>query len=482
MPRSAVLQTNSKDEVVDELNRRSAARELARRHLVDFLVAMPPGANYRYGRHTLRFCSEFEHATEALDEGRSTYLILICPPRHGKSDIASRRYPPWHLGRRPDDEVILATYGASLSIELSRAARRCVASDEYEAIFGIGLSSEVRSAGDWRIAGRRGKLHAVGIEGAIVGHGADVLVIDDYCKNRAEAESELVRDHIWDAFRSDLMSRLAPTHIVAVIANRWHKDDLVGRIAAAMEEDAAFPRFRVVHFPAKDANDAWLFPERFSDRWYKAQRALAGTYAWEALFQGEPASRSGAMLRVEEIKYYESKPPFETPLIRFWDLASSERQRFKQSPDYSVGALGGVSMTGDLPRLRLDDVVRGQWRGPQRNRMIRACAERDGPSVVIGIETVAGYKDAAEELRELLHGRRVVETITPSKDKVIRAAPMEPVFEAGNVWLKQARWNAAYVSEIGAFPGGLKDDQVDATSGLFEMCRRRLGISAIVGL
>src|SRR5215467_5898587 len=33
-------------------------------------------------------------------------LMLLVPPRHGKSELASRRFPAWYLGRHPDKQYL----------------------------------------------------------------------------------------------------------------------------------------------------------------------------------------------------------------------------------------------------------------------------------------------------------------------------------------------------------------------------------------
>ena len=48
---------------------------------------------------------------------------------------------------------------------------------------------------------------------------------------------------------------------------------------------------------------------------------------------------------------------------------------------------------------------------------------------------------------------------------------MEPIFEAGNVYLVKGEWNQAFMDEIEAFPSGKNDDQVDGLLCSYEMGR-----------
>lgn len=436
----------------------------------DFFTDHPPARPYVWGRHTHAICAEIQEAVETIERGGTYYAIISVPPRHGKSDQASRRAGPWFLLRNPDCEVILATYAAEISEGFSREARRCFT--EAAPAYGVRLSADLNQVGAWAIDGHKGAFYAVGLGGAITGRGASLMIVDDYCKGREEAESEIIRDRVWDSFRNDLMTRRAPAHAVIIVATRWHEDDLVGRILSQMEKDADFPKFRLVNFPAGSDDDGWLFPERFKPEWYRSTRAVLGTYGWESLYQGNPKPRGGGLLRADLVRVVpEDAWPFDLgtglPRVkgqatvrwaRGWDLASTAKERIKDSPDYTVGTNAGF----DGRILWVRDVVRGQWTAPKRDSRIEDCARRDGPRVPVRIETVAGYKDTAENMKERLRGIAKVTVKVPNTDKVTRASILEPLFEAGCVCVLDAPWNKEWIDELNAFPRVKHDDQVDS--------------------
>ena len=41
-----------------------------------------------------------------LEAGEFDRLLILAPPRHGKSELASVYFPAWFLGRHPDARVI----------------------------------------------------------------------------------------------------------------------------------------------------------------------------------------------------------------------------------------------------------------------------------------------------------------------------------------------------------------------------------------
>lgn len=435
------------------------------------------------GHHTRRIADALSVGVRNLMSGRSTRMVITVPFRHGKSDLASRYFPPFVLGRCPDSEVMLVSYSAALAQEFSRDAMSIIRSEPYSDIFNAHIDPASHAVGRWGIHGHRGKFFPVGLGGSITGKGADVLIIDDYLRNRAEAESAAQRDKIWEAFTNDLLTRLAPVHLCLVVATRWHQDDLIGRIINRMRSDSDFPTFDFLQFPAKSEcyPSGYLFPERFSESWYESQFASLGNYGSAALLQCDPVLRGGNLLKTDNIQFVDTFSAFPGDLrwVRFWDLASSVKQRMKDDPDYTVGTLAAVRSEGASRTLYVADVRRIRGEAPERNRMIIATALSDGPAVIQGVESVAGYKDTYTTLNELLAGHSIVRKVNVSGDKIMRAEKLEPLFEAGRVVILRGAWNLPWLDELAAFPSGTHDDQVDSLSGACELALREVRATEI---
>ena len=448
----------SKPRVSIEEAKRLKVRRLQRDSFRAFFKCYEPTKPYVYGRHTWALIEECQRATEAMERGECYYAIVCLPPRHGKSDVISRRYPVWHLLGHPDDEIILASHMADLAHGMCVESLRCF----RRAACDFGLRPGKQRQNEWTVDGRKGKLQAMGLGGSITGKGANLFIIDDYLKNRQEAESAVVRDHQWDSFQSDLWTRRAPVHAFIIVATRWHVDDLAGRIIDEHKRNPDFPEFKVIRFPAQADDGTYLFPERFPPEYYESQKAM-GIYAWQSLFQNEPAPRLGNLLRADLVNWIE---PDELPeglsWRRGWDLASSEKERMKDDPDYTVGTLAAYD--AKTRRLYIRDVVRGQWSALKRDARMEETAQLDAASgcARVNIEAVGGYVDTFNRVRSNLRGTAVVRKVTPMVDKVARASVLEPLFEAGNVYAVRGRWNQDWENEFLAFPSGKHDDQVDS--------------------
>ena len=469
-------------EISNELLVNEAPKELARRYHLEFIdYCWLKLDKFLHGKHTIEICERLDKAFEDYDNGISTFLIIKVPFRHGKTDIISRFLPPHYLGKYPDNEVLISTYGADFANEISRASRNIIKSDKYRELYpNVQISTESASVQNWGVKDRLGSTHWVGVGGSITGKGYQLGIIDDFLKNREDAESQTIREKQWQWFTDVFLTRRAPVSITIILATPWHADDIMGRIDSEMKTNDKFPKFETIRYPAFDNKypKGVLFPERFGIEWYDQQRATLGTYGTASLLQCSPILKGGNVLKTDGIKIVtQDQMPFYTNLkwYRGWDLASTEKQLLKNDPDYTVGLLMAIHYVDKVPHLYIKDVRRMQEEAPKRNRIICQCAKMDGGSVKIGIESVAGYKDTYTTMKEILKGVSSVIEINVSKDKLVRAGVLEPIFEAGNVHLFKGEWNYSFIEECSEFPSGKHDDQVDALVCAYDMARTKGG-------
>ena len=472
------------------LDRTELRAELARRHHLDFMqhAWQKPDEPLVVGRHTRAICERLDQAIDDYRDNRSTFLVIAVPFRHGKSDIVSRYLPPRFLGLFPSTEVMVATYGASLSHDFSRFGRALIGDPRYREVFpGIGVSRFSASVQHWDLSDpSRGGLTAVGLGGALTGRGYAYGIVDDYMRNRQEAESAPIRDARWNAFTNDFMTRRAPVSITMVTATPWHVDDVIGRIEREMSRDPRFPQFEFLRFPAGDLDGDPLFPERFPAEWYSSQRATLGVYGAAGLLDVSPVPRGGNIFAVQELDICTERDiPEGLRWGRGWDLASTEKQRIGDDPDYTVGVLGAVQELPPQPgstvpvrHVWIKDVDRLRAEAPKRDRRIRWLAEKDGEGVEVFGESVAGYKDTLTNLKAALQGLRSVHKIPARHDLMVRTAALEPIVEAGHMHLVAAEWNGPFIEEMQSFPGR-HDDQVAGLVTLYEglTTRRQVQVS-----
>lgn len=449
----------------------------------------------KVGRHTRAICARIDQAIADLRLGKSTFLLVAVPFRHGKSDLVSRALPPYFLARTADlhPDVILTGYGQDLVETYSRDCHAIIRSNAFATAFPkVKLSAREANVGSWALEGSSGRVTAAGLGGALTGKGAHLLIVDDYCKNRAEARSSTYRNRTWESFQ-DAMSRRAPASIVIVCATPWHVDDIRGRIRANMERDPEFPRFEELNFPAKnlDAAGAWdgtfLFEDRFPAEWYRQQYASQGSFA-PALLDCDPQVEGGNRFQTERIDWRDSLEGFPNVVKRpdgridlrgykrAWDLASSEKSRDSDDPDFTVGVKGFVqkSTARIAPGLTVEtfdvwiaDVFAIRAEAPARNDAILQVMAADGQGTAHHVEAFGAYKDTLKTLQGIVRGAIRVEGSKLPGDKAAKLDPLEPVFAQSRVHVLRGKFTELWAKHFREFPDGTHDDAADATAVLF---------------
>ena len=180
---------------------------------------------------TQRFHEVICAALEELAAGRMRRLIINVPPRHGKTQLASKMFIAWFAGLHPELSTIFGTYNEKFSQDIGRAVRDILLSPPYAQVFPNTQLKIDSKASDRLETTAGGILAFVGRGGTTTGRGGDLLVIDDPIKDRQEADSPTIRDTLWTWFTQVIASRLMDeTGRIMLIQTRWHQDDLIGRL------------------------------------------------------------------------------------------------------------------------------------------------------------------------------------------------------------------------------------------------------------
>ena len=456
----------------------------AREGLLAFTVRTKP--NYRIGEVHEVIAS----ALEDVEAGIIDRLIITVPPRHGKSELASIRFPAWCLGRHPEWSIIACSYGAHLAYGFSRKARNVVKSAEWP--FESQLAKDFRGVQQWGMdAG--GQYMAAGVGGPITGSGADVLIIDDPVKNADEADSEVFRESNWEWYKETAYPRLQAGGRIVVIGTRWHEDDLIGRLLAESEEDEDKDTWHVIDLPAiaEERDDGKpdplgreigepLWPEGMPLKDLQRRRANMSVRAWRAQFQCTPLSNEGNKFKRKDIRYWHPighempavkwktldgkigfTPSVPLPVVydktnQSWDMTFKETK----SGSFVVGQVW--AKTG--PNAYLLDQVRNRWDFVESVRAVQSVS-RKWPTVVKKlIEDKANGSAIVNYLERKIPGLVLV---NPEGGKEQRATAVEGFWEAHNVFIPHPDlydWVEPFIAELIGFPTAKNDDQVDAMS------------------
>lgn len=430
----------------------AAAELLRRRQSRRSLIAFTEYtlAKYRTAEHHRLIGEKLDAvATGAIDR-----LMINMPPRHGKSELASRRFPALLLGMTPEIEVVVASYNADKAREFGYEVRDIIRSQEYQALFpGVTLKEDSRAADRWNTESG-GSFRAVGIGTSLTGRGADVLLIDDPIKDDEEADSELRRERIWAWYSSVAYTRLSPGGRVIVIQTRWHEDDLTGRLL--VEQSKGGDAWEKLDLPAILSDGKALWPERYPLEHLERIRRVTLPRHWSALYQQRPTPEEGAYFKREWFRWWDIKPAH----LRIY--GASDYAVTDGSGDYTVHVVVGIDPDDNLYVL---DVWRGQtssdqwvqaWLDMVRKWKPMLWAEENGQIV----KSIGPFLDKRMR-EERIYCRR--EQFASADDKPTRSRSIQARSSMGRVYLpSKAPWLDEFVSEMLMFPAAKHDDQVDA--------------------
>ena len=494
-----------------------ADRILARRRLLHFTKITHP--RYSAGWVHDDICRRLERFSREVAEGRSPRLMLLMPPRHGKSELASIRFPAWHLGQFPHHELINVGYSIDLPMGFSRKVREVFRDPQYQAIFpDSALDPDSQSVEKWNTTSGGG-FTAAGRGGGITGKGAHILIIDDPIKDQEEADSALVREKLWDWYQSTAYTRLAPGGGVLVIQTWWNDDDLAGRLQQAMAKigtegaEEGIDNFEIIKYPALslayeyrddadpdnpgpiirtdepiDVNnpplgfskyltllrpkDFCLHEGRYPTIALKRIRANLQPRIWSALYQQNPVPDEGMYFKKEYFRYQRQLPsPTGLRIFTAWDFAIGE----KQQNDWTVGA---TILQDELDQIYVLEIFRMKGDSFQIVEAMLDVTARWGAipqtGYMIGAEDGQIWRAIEPLFKKRMNERRQYppyEVLRPMTDKMARARPLQGRMQQGRIiFPEEAAWRHQAEQELLRFPAGVHDDVVDALAWAVQLC------------
>lgn len=400
-----------------------------------------------------------------MDRGEINRLMILMPPQHGKSNQVTVHHAAHTIEKNPAMRIVIASYDQRGANKFSRQIRRLVADR-------MPLSRERNAAEEWETMGG-GSILARGLGSGVTGRPADRVYIDDPLKGRKEADSETVRDSVWEWYTQSLMTRLSAVDQVVLIQTRWHEDDLAGRILAG--QDGA--DWTVVEIPAIATNDEEPIYDEDDELIYAGRKkgealnpALwtlkrlerferTDERGFNALFQQRPTAPAGAVWKREWWRIWDTMPRLFNEIILSVDPAFRKTARGSWVVLQVWGRLGA--------NVYLLDQMREHMGFVETEDAIKTMSKRWPQITIKLIESKAN----GDGLIDVLHGKipGIMGVDPEGLDKEARADSVTWVIRAGNVYIPNPSkpgygWAQNFIDECATFPLGRNDDQVDAAA------------------
>jgi len=449
--------------------------EAAYQNFGDFVKYTFP--NYQFNWHHRVIIERLERLVYEKDQR----VMIWLPPRHGKSELVSRRFPPFYLGRLPNNQIIACSYSAALATNFSRDVQRIMESKEYHDVFPDTLIPNTnfsrehpdnnkykRQSSFFEVIDKGGDMLSTGVGGSITGMGADLILVDDPVKNEEEATSETMREALFGWYNSTLYTRLEGGANLVICQTRWHKQDLSGKLIEEIEYGGE--KWEVISLPAiatEESIKSPLDPRSTGEALWEGKYPLdrleiikrqVGTRVWSSLFQQSPVIEGGNIIKQEWFQYYH-KLPFdvhnwrEAHTVTSWDLTFK-----KTGKSYVVGTV----LSKYRNQFYLVDMYRAKADVVETSAAIEAMAKKYPACKTHLIEGKANGPAIVSLLKRKVPN--LVE-VNPNASKDERLHSVAPIFEAGNFLLPMnSPLSKTIIEEMISFPNADNDDIVDSIS------------------
>lgn len=402
--------------------------------------------NWSAGKIHREICAQLDRVAR----GEIDRLMLLCPPQHGKSQITSRRFPAYLLGRNPRLDIISASATAELAEGFGRDVRNVISSREYFNVFPeTVLAEDSQAKGRWNTK-QGGSYYAVGVGGQLFGRGG-AAIIDDPFGSWTDAQSELQREKVWEWYQGTLYNRIRPGQPIIVIQHRMHEDDLAGRLIE--KQKSGGDRWEIVNLPALIDDPPWI--ERYDSTALARIKANTDPRQWSALYLQNPTPDEGTFFKREWFQLFDPKKLTQGHAYSTGDFAVTEGEG-----DYTE--LGTHKLLGDTLYLACDG-----WRGQttadvwieklcdQFSQLKPLCFFGESGPIRRSIEPFL-----TRRMRERNAYCRL-EWLTRGADKPTSARPLQAMAAMGRVKIADTDYGHQLLTQLLQFPAGKYDDGVD---------------------
>lgn len=475
------------------------AKRQARKNFKNFIGYTKP--DFDFGWYNFLLAKVLQKFYQDYQAGKNPRLMIFAPPRIGKTEEASRRFPAWCLGQDPTFEFMATSYAADLANKNSRDVQRIIDDRKYRELFpetrisskGFKTVEDAKKTDDyWELLNDRGQLtdgsyRAAGVGKGISGMGFGIGMIDDPVKDYKEASSATTQERNIEWYNTTFYTRRNPKkNGIILIMTRWHIMDLAGKLLEKMKDGG--DQWEIFSFPMEAEQDEYftfdgvtyktreageiLFPARMDQKF--VEDCKQDEMTWTSLYQQQPNIRGGNFFKTDWFGEYHLMPKFKRKIITV-DTA----QKKGQHNDFSVFQLWGLGVDGYIYLL---DQVRGKFASHElRDRAVKFWKRYGGgikgPVVnasAMYIEDKVSGTGLIQELRVgAFHSNGEKAPPIPcipierTIDKVTRAVDKQAIFQSGFIHIPQnALWKTEYLMEFENFSLDMKhphDDQVDCT-------------------
>lgn len=140
----------------------------------EYCIAIDP--RYQLEWFHAAIAGKLEAGYHKLMSGQDVRMMIFMPPRHGKSDQATQKFPSWVLGKNPAIPIMVSSYSDELATDFGRLTRDVMQSPQYRIMYPTRLRQDAKATGKW-LTEEGGSYSAVGVGGALTGRGFKIGIL-----------------------------------------------------------------------------------------------------------------------------------------------------------------------------------------------------------------------------------------------------------------------------------------------------------------
>ena len=419
---------------------------------------------------------KLEQGYKRLMRGENVRLMITMPPRHGKSDTSTQKFPSWVLGKSPDIPVMVSSYSDDLATDFGMLTRTVMTSDAYSLMFDTKLRADAKAKGKW-ITDKGGSYTAVGVGGALTGRGFKIGIIDDPFKNREEADSPVVRESRYNWYRSTFYTRQEGNTMIVFIMTRWHEDDLAGRVLKdaqeAKERGDPYDEWEVIEYKALATEDderrkegEALWPGKFNREKLLTMKAAMGSYEFSALYQQTPIDEENRKFKQDWFRYRSYEQVRDMQTYNIMTIDPRGKDSIKSGTDF-IGITvnfrdsdNNWNLMSERVKLSATDLIDMMFTNWSRYRLHKIGIEDNQftQGLMVSIRQEMKLRGVYLDIELMRHG---------GTQKELRIETLVPRYENGGIFhLTQDGVNqcADLEEELKLFPKAANDDASDSAA------------------
>jgi len=433
----------------------------------DALKLIEPGTNFDINWHHEILANRLQEEVERIikKEKRKKHLIINVPFRSTKSLMVSVCLPVWGWIKSGDLSFINLSYSAGLSTDASNKVVELLHHPKMFMLYKFDLEDNQRAKTNFKLKGRGGYRISSGFGGAVLGKGADIIILDD--PNNPKELSEVGVKNTIRTWKDTISTRLNQPEIglYIVIQQRLHHNDLSGYLLKNFEDE-----WEKICLPAELTENTspeyvkyyingLLWPTRFNSEVLAKYELSLGSEGYSNQLLQEATSTKGNIIKKDWIKiidaheFYSSIAELKHKPKVCCFLDSGYRKNKENDPS---GFLITILIDNTTYVLKAYS-VRKEF--PDLIEFIKQLYVKHGIKIMY-VEPKASGISIVQQIKKSTR-YAITELSADKDDKETCLRSVSPLIEAGNLVLVEDVSNSLVIDQLTKFPKAANDEMVD---------------------